>query len=199
MSETKLDSEGVPDTGHEYDGIRELDNNLPNWWLATLFVTIVFGFGYWMYYHAFDRTPGQMDEYRAELEAARVAQEAFAKTRGAPTDEMLAGFVHDTVKVEDGKAAFAQFCASCHAAQGQGLIGPNLTDAYWLHGAKPTEVLKTVGAGVPSKGMPAWEPVLGAVRTEHVVAYLLTIANTNVTGKEPQGEKVSANDAAQVP
>lgn len=182
---------GVADTGHDYDGIRELDNNLPNWWLFVLFATIVFGFGYYLYYESFDVTPGQMDEYAAELEEAKAMAAAFAASRGAATDEMLVEWSKDVTRLAEGKTAYGQFCASCHAASGEGLIGPNLTDAYWLHGAKPTEVLKVVSAGVPSKGMPAWETVLGLTATENVVAYLLTIQNTNKPGKEPQGVEVT--------
>lgn len=183
---------GVADTGHDYDGIRELDNNLPNWWLFILYASIVFGFGYWVYYESFESTPKQMDEYAAELLATQRMNEAFIANRGAATDEMLVALSKEPGKVEEGRASYAQFCASCHAAGGEGLIGPNLTDAYWIHGSKPTEIHKIVASGVPSKGMPAWESVLGVDKTESVVAFLLTIKDTNKPGKAPEGEQIAA-------
>lgn len=183
---------GVADTGHDYDGIRELDNHLPNWWLFTLFASIVFGFGYWIYYESLDATPKQADEYRAELAQTEAMKAAFIASRGAATDETLVAYAKDAAKVEEGRATYMTSCAACHMAGGEGLIGPNLTDSYWIHGGKPTEILKVVAQGVPSKGMPAWEENLGVAKTEAVVAYLLTIQNTNKPGKAPEGEQYAA-------
>lgn len=183
---------GVADTGHDYDGIRELDNNLPNWWLFVLFASIVFGFGYWIYYESFESTPKQADEYQAALRKTKKMNEAFIASRGAATDDVLIAFSKEADKVAEGKASYAQFCASCHAAEGQGLIGPNLTDSFWIHGSAPTEIHNIVANGVPSKGMPAWESVLGVAGTENVVAFLLTIQNTDKPGKAPEGEQVAA-------
>jgi cytochrome c oxidase cbb3-type subunit 3 len=179
------------DTGHEYDGIREHDNKLPNWWLAMLFLTIVFGYGYWMYYHVLRIDKTQSAEYQAELDEAAAAAVARAKSRGAVNDDSLLALVNSPSSVAQGAATFKQSCAACHGDKGQGVIGPNLTDDYWLHGAKPTDILKTIGGGVPSKGMPTWEPVLGSEGVETVTAYILTLKGKHVPGKEPQGELAS--------
>lgn len=201
MSDTKTPHAPVEeaDTGHDYDGIRELDNRLPNWWLGTLFATIVFSVGYWVHYEIFDGAPTLHDEYLAELDEASERALAAAKARGGLDDTALVNLARESATLQQGQQAYAQFCASCHGDQGQGLVGPNLTDAYWLHGARPTEILKTVASGVTAKGMPAWEPVLGPSKVEAVTAYLLTMKGTNVPGREPQGEKVEEPGANSAP
>ena len=174
-----------PDTGHDYDGIREFDNRLPNWWLVTLFTTIVFGYGYWFYYHVFDH-PSEFAAWQSE-EAAIAKKLADS----APmTDSLLATLSHDGETVGKGAALFKQQCVACHGEAGEGKIGPNLTDAFWLHGARPTELYNSVSTGVASKGMPAWGAVLGAEKVRSVTAYLQTIQGRNVPGKAPEGEKV---------
>ena len=102
---------------------------------------------------------------------------------------MLATIAKDPATLAQGKDVFVSTCAPCHKPDGGGNIGPNLTDAYWIHGSKPTDIYRTVTEGVPAKGMPTWAPVLGEQRVEAVVAYVISIENTNVPGgKAPQGE-----------
>ena len=181
----------APDTGHDYDGIREYDNRLPNWWLATLYITIVFAFGYWAYYHVLSMGPLQHEQYLAEMDQAAKAAEAQAAQRGAATDESLAALVSDAAAMDDAKATFGQYCAACHAANGEGAIGPNLTDAHWLHGGKPTDILKVITDGVPSKGMAAWGQMLGAQKVEHLAAFIVTLKGKNLPGKAAEGELAS--------
>lgn len=176
-----------PLMGHEYDGIRELDHKLPNWWLATFYLAIVFSFGYWGYYHILEAGPLQMDEYRIEMAQAEAAAAARAEARGVVTDEMLAALGQDAAATAAGQVVYTQFCAACHGGQGEGGIGPNLTDDAWIHGGKPTEILHVVEQGVPAAGMPAWKPVLGSEKVEQVTAFLLTLKGKNVPGKAPQG------------
>ena len=168
-----------------YDGIEEHDNRLPNWWLFILWTTIIFGAGYWFWYHIAEVSPGQLGEYNAE--AAELAKRSQGNKPAS--DETLLALMQDPKAVDGGKAVFQANCASCHGAQGQGLIGPNLTDGHWLHGGKPVAIHKVVAEGVVSKGMPAWERTLGAERVKAVTAYVLTLKGTNAPGgKEPQGE-----------
>jgi cytochrome c oxidase cbb3-type subunit 3 len=181
-----------PEARHVYDGIVEHDNKLPNWWLATLVLAIIFGYGYWMYFHILKAGQLPQAEYQAELDEAAAAARLRAKAKGALTDTALVEMAASAATVAAGRATYTTSCVACHGVQAQGIIGPNLTDAYWLHGAKPTDVLRTVSTGVAAKGMPAWEPVLGADRVEEVVAFLLTLKDTNVKGKEPQGDLASA-------
>jgi cytochrome c oxidase cbb3-type subunit 3 len=174
------------DTGHDYDGIHEYDNPLPNWWLAIFFGTVLFSYAYWIHYHVANTGSGLIAEYDADqAEAARNA--ASSKPL---SDEVLSALVKDPQTVTAGEKVFAQNCASCHGERAEGKIGPNLTDAFWLHGNRPTEIFKTVSGGVVEKGMPAWQPVLGAERVRAVVAYVMTRQRLNLPGKEPQGERV---------
>jgi cytochrome c oxidase cbb3-type subunit 3 len=177
---------------HEYDGILEADNRLPRWWLNSLFATVVFSIGYWFYYEEFKVSPGPAQAYYAE-------QSREAEKSGAdPTDaELLAAVMGP--QLELGKQTFRATCAPCHEAGGQGKIGPNLTDSSWLHGGAPLEIFKTIRDGVPAKGMPQWGPALGRAGVTQVTAFILSIRDTNVAGKAPEGELFddSAHAASQ--
>ncbi|MGA9523863.1 MAG: c-type cytochrome [Myxococcaceae bacterium] len=185
MSEAKENGTETPHVHHVFDGIVEHDNRLPNWWLGILWGTMLFAFAYWFYYHPSGYGTDQMERYEAEVAELKALQE---KNAPKVDDAALAALVTETPVVEQGKQLFAQQCAACHATQGQGLIGPNLTDRFWLHGAKPIDIHKTIADGVVAKGMPAWAPTLGADRVKQLTAYVLTLKGTNVPGKEPQGE-----------
>lgn len=179
-----------PDMGHDYDGIRELDNKLPFWWQAIFYLTIIFSFGYWAYYHVLEAGPLQMERYEIEMAQAEAAAEARSAGKEALSDELLLAYSQDTAKVSAGQADYAAYCAACHGANGEGGIGPNLTDAYWIHGASPMEIHKVISEGVATAGMPSWKGVLGDSKVEQVAAYILTLKGKNLPGKEPQGEKV---------
>jgi len=178
-----------PDMGHDYDGIRELDHRLPNWWLAIFYLTIIFSFGYWAYYHVMRAGPLQYEAYEMEMAAAEAAAAARAGDRGELTDEVLLAYSQDATKVAAGQQTFQQFCVACHGAQGEGGIGANLTDPYWIHGNKPLEIHAVIADGVATAGMPAWKSVLGDRKLEEVTAFVLTLKGKNLPGKEPQGEK----------
>ena len=182
-----------PDRGgtHEYDGIVEHDNKLPLWWQITLYGAVVFALVYW-----YGRRLGSIDSpaeaYTSAVAAQNALEAARARERGTIDDPMLTTLSRDTATVAQGKETFVTTCAPCHKPDGGGNIGPNLTDAYWIHGGKPTDIFKIVTEGVAAKGMPTWGPVLGTERVEAVVAYVLSISNTNVSGgKAPQGELAS--------
>ncbi len=182
------------DTGepivHEYDGILEADNRLPRWWLATLYGAIVFAAGYWLYYHTYDRADLPSEEYARVKKGELAAEAERIKQAGDVTDEMLVTLSKDSGTIDQGKAVFDQTCVTCHAAGGVGNIGPNLTDEYWLHGGGPKKIYGTVREGFLPKQMPAWGKQLGEEKTRAVVAYVLTLKNTNAPGgKAPQGEK----------
>lgn len=175
---------------HEYDGIQEQDNHLPNWWLATLFLTIAFSIGYWFYYHEYEAGETSWQAYQREMAALRAAEAARARAGGQVTPAMLTTLSRDENTVNQGRQIFASNCAACHGPNGGGTIGPNLTDEYWIHGGSPDRIYRTISEGVPSKGMPAWGAQLGAERVQAVTAFLLTFRNTNVPGgKAPQGER----------
>lgn len=184
MADTRSKAPAQDQVIHEYDGIQEYDNRLPNWWLYSLFGTIVFAFGYWVYYQQLGAGATPLAAYEAEL-ATEKAKQAAAP---AVTPELLAGLAKDAKVVESGKETFATTCAACHGPSGGGIIGPNLTDAYWLHGGAPENIYATVRDGYAAKGMPAWGPTLGEEKVRAAVAYVLTLRDTNVAGgKPPQG------------
>jgi cytochrome c oxidase cbb3-type subunit 3 len=177
-------------TDHEYDGIREFDYQLPNWWLNLFYISVFFAVGYFTYYHLLEGRSIQQ-EYQAEQTQLEVLL-ANAAAKGANMSEAdLLAYVKDSAKVKAGKELFQVRCVACHGASGQGLIGPNLTDEYWLHGGKLTEISNTITNGVPDKGMPPWGPVMSAEQIHSVVAYIRSIHGTNPAGaKAPQGELV---------
>jgi len=166
---------------HEYDGIQEADNQLPRWWLATLFGAMLFAIGYWFYYEEFKAGPGLTQAYYAEQ--ARAAEERGIDPTPA---ELLAAVEGPALAL--GEQTFKSTCGPCHEALGQGKIGPNLTDAAWLHGGDPVAIFKTIRDGVPAKGMPAWGPVLGRAGTTQVTAFVLSLRDKNIAGKAPEGE-----------
>lgn len=178
-----------PDMGHEYDGIRELDHRLPNWWQATFYLSIVFAFAYWAYFHIMGAGPLQMERYEQELARAEAAAAERAGDREAISDELLLAYSADEGRMASGQQTYTQFCAACHGAQGEGGIGANLTDEFWIHGGAPLDILKVVSEGVPTAGMPAWRSVLGEQKTEEVAAFVLSLRGKNLPGKEAQGER----------
>jgi cytochrome c oxidase cbb3-type subunit III len=187
MSDPKHGSttEGVV---HVYDGIEEQDHRLPNWWLAILWGTLVFGLGYWLYYETAGLGQYPRDELKADLAVLAKKQAAGA---GPVNDEVLLALSRDEAATKAGQAAFQTTCAACHGASGEGTIGPNLTDKFWLHGGAPAAIHRTISKGYVEKGMPAWEQTLGAERVKQLAAYVLTLKGKGVPGKPPQGEPES--------
>ena len=179
------------DTGHDYDGIREFDNPLPRWWLVTLYGAMGFAVFYWLYYHTLEAGPLPLAEYEAELQQANVEEaEREAKLEAAGkgvNDGLLLAMAQSPETVQRGQALFKQNCLQCHGDRGQGLVGPNLTDSYWLHGSKATDIYKVISSGILDKGMPAWRTLLGPSKVKDAAAFILTLRNTNVPGKPPQG------------
>jgi cytochrome c oxidase cbb3-type subunit 3 len=172
---------------HTHDGIEEYDNRLPNWWLFILYGSIVFAVGYWLVFHTLGIAELPRAKYNDEMAAA--AEEQLARmAEGGTTNESLQLMSTLPDKVAEGRRLFETYCVVCHADQGQGNIGPNLTDQYWIHGPTPMDHRAVVTNGVLDKGMAAWGRQLGPRRVDLVVAYLVSISNTNVPGKEPQGE-----------
>lgn len=156
---------------HTYDGIQEFDKRLPNWWLFTLYGTIVFSIFYWSYYEwtrLGQEGPAQVTAELSRLEAVRLASTPVVDDGGLWKMSRNATFV------EAGRATFNTNCASCHMVNLAGAIGPNLVDHLWIHGGLPTEIQRVVEKGVLEKGMPAWGPVIGAKRTAEVVAFILS-------------------------
>ena len=176
--------------GHEYDGIHELDNRMPPW-LSFLFVgTVVFGIGYVLYYHAFDFGDLQEAELQNELAMAEVQKAAYIAKKGAGINEENVALLDDPGKIKEGGVIYQEKCAACHAADGGGSVGPNLTDNYWLHGGDIRDVFKIVKYGVPEKGMISWEKQLPPMEMQKVASFILTELHGSkpAAPKEPQGD-----------
>ncbi|MEO5960236.1 MAG: cbb3-type cytochrome c oxidase N-terminal domain-containing protein [Opitutaceae bacterium] len=161
---------------HVFDGIQEYDKRLPNWWLYTLYATIVFWVGYWAYYEWFRAGPSS--EQAVVVAMAKI--EAQRLTAAKVDDTSLWQMSQNAMLVDSGKAVYTANCIACHLAslrgksESQVAIGPDLTDTTWVHGGKPTEVHDLITKGVLAKGMPTWGPVLGAKKIADVTAYILS-------------------------
>ena len=161
---------------HVFDGIQEYDKRLPNWWLYSLFITIVFWVGYWGYYEWL--RVGPSSEQAVIVAMAKIEAERLVAAK--VDDASLWKMSQNTAFIEAGKATFAANCAACHLASMRGksesavAIGPDLTDTIWIHGGKPTEIHELITKGVLAKGMPTWGPVLGAKKITEVTAYILS-------------------------
>jgi cytochrome c oxidase cbb3-type subunit 3 len=177
---------------HEYDGIQEYDNPLPNWWLATFYGAIVFSFFYVAYYH-FGPGLSPEKELEDEMAAIHLAQEKTKTVAPALSESDLLGIYNDSGKRQHGATVFKEKCASCHGAQGEGQIGPNLTDKFWLHGnGSLLALFKTIADGVPEKGMPPWKGMLKKDELLNVVAFAKGLKGTKPANpKPPQGTEVA--------
>jgi len=174
---------------YEYDGIEEADNQLPLWWLGVFFGTIFFGVAYWFAHHEYGMSHLPAEHYAIAVKEAQYQAEKQARALEAEANEKgLAALGDNPDAVAAGAATFKGMCAACHGEQGEGKIGPNLTDNQWIHGGSAEDIKKVIDTGVNDKGMPAWGPTLGAAGVQQVTAFVLSIRNSNVAGKEPQGE-----------
>lgn len=187
-----LTEEASIDTGHSYDGIRELDNITPHWFIAGFVGSIIFAAVYLFNYHVSKSSPLQIEEYNIELAEAAKEDAARLALQGNKVDEnsvtMLTGS-----DIENGKKVFAaKNCTSCHGATGgsmPGGVGPNLTDEYWIHGGSIKDVFKSIKYGWPEKGMISWKDQLSAKEIAQVSSYILSLKGSNPAGaKEPQGD-----------
>ena len=171
---------------HEYDGIQELDNNLPTWWLWTFFITIIFSFLYGLHYDLSASGPTLDEELSQSMVEIKRNREKSESPEGQSTTETL-----ETILVS-GEKIYKNYCASCHNINGGGMVGPNLTDSYWIHGKGDEASIKNiVEGGVLEKGMPAWKEILKPGDVKAVTQFVLTFKGKNVAGgKDPQGQKV---------
>lgn len=175
---------------HAYDGIQEYDNPLPRWWVWIFYATIAFAIVY-----AFDPTgtirgPGRVKEYQQQLADAA---KRWPQGSGGVDAAALVAASKDASVLAAGKVVFGTNCTPCHGPDGGGVIGPNLTDNYWLHGNTLPEIYKTVNDGVLAKGMPNWGKLLKPAQVTAVVVYVKSLEGTTPkTPKAPQGVQVAA-------
>ncbi|MGZ3653243.1 MAG: cbb3-type cytochrome c oxidase N-terminal domain-containing protein [Bdellovibrionota bacterium] len=176
---------------HDYDGIKEFDNPLPRWWLATFYGAILFSIFYVAYYH-FGPGPAPETILSQDIEEMKSLERNSQKADPGPTEEALAAIYHEPSRREEGKRVFTEKCAVCHGVQGGGLIGPNLTDNYWIHGKGTlVDIFHVVSEGILEKGMPSWKLMLKKDEVQSVVVYVKSLRGSHPANpKAPQGEEV---------
>jgi len=161
------------------------------WWKYLFIISVIFGIGYLLLYQVFDIMPSQTEEYDAQMaeanEQAIEVQEVKDEEGGRET---VIAFTDDPTDLANGKNTYDMQCAACHLMDGGGIIGPNLTDEYWIHGGSMADIYNTIKVGVPDKGMIPWEAVLSPEQIRDVASYILTMQGTTPANpKAPQGEK----------
>jgi cytochrome c oxidase cbb3-type subunit 3 len=174
---------------HDYDGIKELDNNLPPWWIYGFYFTIIFAVVYLFHFHVTHTGKLQLAEYNEQIEQGKRDVEAYRKKAANLVDENNATVLTDGGSLSAGKATFSTNCAACHGEKGEGGVGPNLTDDYWIHQGDIKDIFKTIKYGYAEKGMKSWEQDLGARQIHEVASYIKSLRGTNpANAKEKEGE-----------
>jgi len=182
-------SEQEQDLGHDFDGIRELNNPTPPWWRYSFYCSILFGVVYVWVYHISRSAPLQLEELAIAEAKATEAQQAYLAHAASNIDEKTVKLLTAADDIAGGQKLFTANCTACHGAAGQGMVGPNLTDDYWLHGGQVNQVFSTIKYGVPEKGMKSWKDDFSPKQIAQLASFIKTLHGTNPPGaKEAQGE-----------
>lgn len=193
LSLKPLSAEKEIELDHNFDGIKELNNPIPFWFNLLFGVTIAVAIAYMLFYHVFNIGDLQAKEYETALVQAEEAKQAYIKQAGNLIDENSVVLLTDESKIKEGAEMFVAKCVVCHGDKGQGNVGPNLTDDYWIHGGDVQSIFKTIKYGVPSKGMVAWQNSMNGAQIQALTSFIHTLKGTNPAGaKAPQGELVVA-------
>jgi cytochrome c oxidase cbb3-type subunit 3 len=175
---------------HEADGIRELDNKLPRWWVWLFYFTIIFAAVYMVYYHVLGAGDLMLAEYNKEMKAGEAIKGAAMAKFEADIGTLQPS--KDPEVLARGKKTFLTLCAPCHRADGGGLVGPNLTDEYWIHGSKFSDNVTTIWNGVPAKGMITWKNTLKPKEVYEVASYIYTLRGTHPPNPKPPENQAPA-------
>jgi cytochrome c oxidase cbb3-type subunit III len=168
---------------HDADGIRELDNKLPRWWVWLFYFTIMFAAVYLVYYHMLGTGDLMAAQYDKEM---KIGNAIKAESMGKFEKEIPSlQPSKDPSVVESGHQTFVKLCAPCHRQDGGGLVGPNLTDDYWIHGPQFTDNVRTIWNGVPEKGMITWKSTLKPKEIYDVASYIYTLRGTHPPNPKP--------------
>jgi cytochrome c oxidase cbb3-type subunit 3 len=180
-----------PKDSHFYDGIEENNNPLPRWWLVTFYLTVLFGIAYYGYYQL-GSGPTLKQEFQAEVAKFETDHPA-SSAPDSPPEEKMESLIKDPQSLAKGKEVFMMRCLPCHGAAGQGGIGPNLTDDFWIHGdGKSASIYKVVTDGVLDKGMPPWGAILSVEERMQVTAFARSLRGTTPPSpKAAQGIEVA--------
>ena len=183
---------------HDYDGIRELDNNLPPWWKYGFYLTIVIAVIYMLNYHVFHTGKSSIEAYEREMIAGEQQVAEYKRTHAGLVDETNVKRLTDDASISAGADLFkANNCTACHGDFAEGKSAPNLTDDYWLHKGGTADIFKSIKYGWPDKGMIAWEKTISAVQIQQIVSWIQSRRGSNPpNAKEPQGEIYMEGGAA---
>lgn len=174
---------------HDYDGIKELDNDLPPWWKYGFYLTIVVGVVYLINYHITGTSPLQAEEYKISIKKAEAEIAEYMKNSANNVDETTVKMLSGEADLAAGKELFIATCAACHGKGGEGGVGPNLTDDYWLHAGGLKDIFKTIKYGWPDKGMKAWKDDFSPMQIAQLTSYIKTLRGTNPPNpKDKQGD-----------
>lgn len=181
---------------HDYDGIRELDNNLPPWWLYGFYLCIIFACVYLYRFQVSHSAPSTHEEYEMAMAQAEAEKEEYLKSAANNVDENTVKLLTDASALGEGKKIFTSTCAACHGVEGQGSVGPNLTDDYWLHKGSIKDVFRTIKYGVPEKGMKSWKDDFSPVQIAAIASYVKSLHGTKpANAKDPQGDLYKEDSA----
>jgi cytochrome c oxidase cbb3-type subunit III len=186
----------------DFDGIKELDNRVPPWFNYLFAGTIIFGVFYLLNYHVWQSSPLPRAEYADEVNAADLSRRVRMVAEGTINEDELVA-LKDEASLKGGQERFLKNCITCHGSHGEGIVGPNLTDQYWIHGGGIKNVYSTVKNGVPEKGMISWKLVFTPKEIQQIASYVLSLQGTNPpNGKKPEGNlytepKPQVTDAAK--
>lgn len=173
---------------HDYDGIVELDNPSPPWWNWFFILSVVYAVVYLWVLHVSKSVPMQIERLEIAYEKAEVAKQAYIEKMGAALDENSVVYLDSEADLSAGKQIFADVCAACHGPQGQGGVGANLIDDYWLHGGSIKDIFSLIKYGALEKGMPSWQDQYSPLQIAQVTSYIKSIGGTTAEGgKEPEG------------
>ena len=163
---------------HDYDGIKELDNSLPPWWVYGFYLTILIAIGYMYVYQYSDIGINQQEEYDIEMKEGKIQRAAFAKKQANNIDEENLIALVDEAAILSGMNEFQSNCIACHGMDGGGTVGPNLTDKFWIHGGSISDIYQTIKNGVPEKGMIAWKNQMNPATMHKLASYIQTLQGT---------------------
>ena len=178
---------------HDYDGIKELDSKIPPWFSWLFILTIVFAVYYMLHYHVFNTGTLMHEEYKEEMTMAALEREALMKS-GALVNEETVTLKTDAADLQAGKEIYDMNCIACHGTDGGGIVGPNLTDKYWIHGGGIKNVFKVIKYGVVDKGMVSWQTQLNPNQIQDVASYVMSLQGTNPASPKPPEGQIWSDD-----
>lgn len=191
-----IEEEGQLLLEHDYDGIKELDNDLPPWWTKLFYACILFGFIYMAKYHLFGDA-NQVQEFETEMAEAKLAVEEYKKTAKDLIDFETVTLLTEAGDIASGKKVFETNCIACHRPDAGGAIGPNLTDENWILGGGIKNVFHTITeGGRDGKGMVAWKGTLKPSEIQQVASYVLSLQGTNPKDAKPAEGDVWVDESA---